>query len=114
VFGDSRKGATRRILGSPAFVYLGLISYGFYLYHWAVLRHILGWRLDGTLGPMSSWEWLGLAFVGALVLGSLSYYLVERPALALKRLVPGKPRETSQEALAESAPGTPAAAPPTS
>ena len=47
------------MLGAPAIVYLGVISYGFYLYHWAVLKQILDWRIDGTLGPLSTWEWLG-------------------------------------------------------
>ena len=112
VFGDSREGLTRRVLGAPAIVYLGVISYGFYLYHWAVLKQILDWRIDGTLGPLSSWEWLGLGFVGAFVLGSLSWYLVERPALSLKRLVPQRRREDSPEALAETRPAAPAAAPP--
>lgn len=114
VFGEPREGLTRRILGSRALVYLGVISYGFYLYHWAVLRQILSWRLEGTLGPISTWTWLAIAFVGALILGSLSWYLVERPALSLKRLVPQRPRKDPPEAPKEAAPATPAAAPPAS
>lgn len=106
VFGNLRQGATRRILGTPVLVYLGVISYGFYLYHWAVLRQILGWQLDGKLGPMSSWEWLAWGLAGAVVFGSLSWYLVERPALSLKRLVPGKPRDPPKEAASEPAPAT--------
>jgi len=109
VFGDPRQGLVRRVLGSPVLVYLGLISYGFYLYHWAVLRQVYEWDLDGTFHVTSSFAWFGLGLAGALVLGSLSYYLVERPALSLKRLVPPRPR---QEALAEPAPAAPVTAPP--
>ena len=113
VFGDAREGAVRRILGSPVIVYVGLISYGFYLYHWAVLRQLFNWQLDGTLALGSFLEWFGLALAGSLVLGSLSYYLVERPALTLKRLIP--PRERRQDrhdALSERAPAAPVTAPP--
>lgn len=112
VFGNAREGLTRRILGSRVLMYLGLISYGFYLYHWAVLRQLFNWQLTGQLSPSSYWAWFALAFVGALVLGSLSWYLVERPALSLKRLVPHRRREDRQEALAESAPAAPVPAPP--
>jgi peptidoglycan/LPS O-acetylase OafA/YrhL len=113
VFGNSREGATRRVLGSSPLVYLGVISYGFYLWHWAVLKQILDFRLAGTIGSISPWAWFGLGFLGALVLGSLSWYLVERPALSLKRLVPHRRRKDSPEALPEPAPATPTAAPPT-
>jgi peptidoglycan/LPS O-acetylase OafA/YrhL len=48
----------------------------------------------------------GLA--GTVAIGSVSYQLVERPLLKLKRLVPGRPRPT--EAIAEPAPATPVTA----
>jgi peptidoglycan/LPS O-acetylase OafA/YrhL len=108
VFGDPRQGFVRRVLASPALVYVGLISYGFYLYHWAVLQQLLRWKLDGSLGLLSSTaSWFALALLGALILGSLSYYLVERPALSLKRLVPPGPRQDRDEALAEPVPIVP-------
>jgi peptidoglycan/LPS O-acetylase OafA/YrhL len=108
VFGDAREGLVRRVLGSRVLLYLGLISYGFYLYHYAVLQQLLRWKHEGGLGFLtSSASWFGLGFAGALVAGSLSYYLVERPALSLKRLVPPRPRQ-DDEALAEPAPAAPA------
>jgi peptidoglycan/LPS O-acetylase OafA/YrhL len=112
VFGGAREGLTRRVLGNPVLVYLGLISYGFYLFHWAVLRQLFSWDLDGTLPLHGSPEWFGLTLVVAVVVGSLSYYLVERPALSLKRLVPPRPRQDRDEALAEPAPAAPVTAPP--
>jgi peptidoglycan/LPS O-acetylase OafA/YrhL len=113
VFGDPRRGLTRRILGNRAIVYVGLISYGFYLYHWAVIQQLFRWKLEGRIGFLTSYPaWFATALAGALVLGSLSYYLVERPALSLKRLVPPRPRQRRDEAIAEPAPATPVTAPP--
>jgi peptidoglycan/LPS O-acetylase OafA/YrhL len=113
VFGDPRRGLTRRILGTRPIVYIGLISYGFYLFHWAVIQQLLSWKLHGDIGFLNSYPaWFVSALAGALVLGSLSYYLVERPALSLKRLVPPRPRQQRDEAIAEPAPAAPVTAPP--
>jgi peptidoglycan/LPS O-acetylase OafA/YrhL len=113
VFGDPRKGLTRRLLGNPALVYLGLISYGFYLFHWAVVDQLFRWKLSGDVGFLDSYAaWYVTALAGAIVLGSLSYYLVERPALSLKGLVSPKPQQDRDEALAEPAPVAPVTAPP--
>jgi peptidoglycan/LPS O-acetylase OafA/YrhL len=113
VFGDMRRGLTRRILANRAIVYVGLISYGFYLFHWAVIQQLFRWQLQGKIGFLTSyWRWYLTALAGALVLGSLSYYLIERPALSLKRLVPPRPRQRRDEALAEPAPAAPVTAPP--
>jgi peptidoglycan/LPS O-acetylase OafA/YrhL len=112
IFGDAREGLVRRILGNRAILYVGLISYSFYLYHWAVINELYKWRLDGTFTLSSYPAWLAASFAGALILGSLSYYLVERPALSLKRLVPWQRDSDRQEALAEPAPATPVTAPP--
>jgi peptidoglycan/LPS O-acetylase OafA/YrhL len=64
----------------------------------------------GRLGAGGRQRRLLLGFAGALVAGSLSYYLVERPALSLKRLVPLRQRQ-DDEALAEPAPAAPVSAP---
>jgi peptidoglycan/LPS O-acetylase OafA/YrhL len=109
VFGDPRHGFTRRVLGSRVLIYLGLISYGFYLFHLAVIDQLVDWQLYKVdFGPPYL-LWYVVALAGALVLGSLSYYLVERPALSLKRLVAPRPA-TQDGALAEPAPATPVVA----
>jgi peptidoglycan/LPS O-acetylase OafA/YrhL len=112
VFGDSRQGLTRRVLGSPVLVYLGLISYGFYLFHFAVIDQLIEWKLQDVNVLPPYLRWYVVALVGAVLMGSLSYYLVERPALSLKRLVGPRPRQDRDEALAEPAPATPVTAPP--
>ena len=110
IFGDSRQGLTRRVLGSPVLVYLGLISYGFYLFHLAVIDQLIEWKLYELDFLPPFLRWYLFALVGAVLLGSLSYYLVERPALSLKRLVPPRPRQSRDEALAEPAPAAPVTA----
>ena len=111
VFGDPRHGLTRRILGNRALVYLGLVSYSFYLYHFAVIQQLLGWHLAGLhVLPLYA-RWFLATSIGALILGTLSYILVERPALSLKAR--GRARRGGRrigEVLAE--PGAVPAGPP--
>ena len=111
VLGDQRKGPIRRLLGSPVVLYVGLVSYGVYLYHLAFISFLRD-HLKDSLGAG-----VGLRFVvyallgtlGAVALGSLSYYLVERPALSLKEKVGPRPRPDRDEAVSEPAPVAPAA-----
>ena len=76
-------------------VWLGGISYGVYLWHLAVVNKLAKatahW-MDRTLGLGVDARFLvlfTLGAAGAVAIASLSYYLVERPALTLKRL--GRP-----------------------
>lgn len=55
------------------------ISYGVYLYHMLVINTLL------FLGLRGSWEWLVLTFLLTTMLGILSWRLVEKPFLRLKR-----------------------------
>jgi peptidoglycan/LPS O-acetylase OafA/YrhL len=85
VFGDPRHGAIRRLLGHPVLSWVGLVSYGVFLWHASLL--INAWRNGaGDVLPFS------LPFVSSLLVtatsatacAALSYYLVERPILRLK------------------------------
>jgi peptidoglycan/LPS O-acetylase OafA/YrhL len=70
---------------------LGRISYGIYLYHLTVLGLLGKWhlaRLEDHVHPYILWSAFGIA--GTLALALASWLLVERPALALRRL--GGPR----------------------
>lgn len=68
---------------------LGRISYGIYLYHLTVLGLLGKWdlaQLEDGVHPYLLWSAFGIA--GTLVLATASWFVVERPALSLKRLGP--------------------------
>jgi peptidoglycan/LPS O-acetylase OafA/YrhL len=83
-FGDDAGGLPRRVLAWAPLAWLGLISYGIFLWH---LR-LLGWLTDqGALDwiPGSAFVSLLLAaFALTVTVAAISYYAVERPLLALK------------------------------
>ncbi len=76
VFGDESEGFPRRLLADPAVAWIGLVSYGIFLWHPAVVYQV------GSKLP------LGLALTVTLVLSvalaAASYYVVERPILRFK------------------------------
>jgi peptidoglycan/LPS O-acetylase OafA/YrhL len=84
VFDDGGLGIPRRILANPVLAWLGLISYGIFLYNWPVVV-----ALDR--GGVTDW-WPGAPFlvltsmtaVITVACATASYYLVERPILRFK------------------------------
>ena len=81
VLGPQHVGAVRRVLRSRTMVFLGVISYGMYLWHWFVLQIVqsdwLGW-------PLREGNWVVvfvLAFPIIVGAATLSWYLLERPVL---------------------------------
>jgi len=60
-------------LAHPALVYVGRVSYGFYLFHFP----LTWWLTDRVSWPVT----LVLGGGGGLLLASLSYHFVERPVL---------------------------------
>ena len=85
VLGDSRRGVVRRLLSHRWVIWLGLVSYGTYLWQVTWLNQLQRWGMrPGSLTATAPWMLLG--FSGAIALGAASYFLVERPALSLKRL----------------------------
>jgi peptidoglycan/LPS O-acetylase OafA/YrhL len=84
IFGDQRRGLSRRILGARPIIGLGVVSYGVYLYHDPVLGQIS--HFVGT----HPWTWVSGTAVPALFfptlavsipLAVLSYRYVELPFL---------------------------------
>ena len=108
VFGDPRRGLVRRILGNRALLHFGLVSYGVYVWHVAIIVQLdrWGWGDDTLIHPYV--HWLGPAVLLSWLAGTLSYYLLERPVLSLKRLVPSGPATRDQPG-AVSAPAAPPA-----
>jgi peptidoglycan/LPS O-acetylase OafA/YrhL len=79
VFGDRSGGSPRRLLAHPVMAWLGLISYGIFLWH-----YFIALRLRGTVPDLDP----GLILIATLAItipcAAASYYLVERPLLRLK------------------------------
>jgi peptidoglycan/LPS O-acetylase OafA/YrhL len=69
-----RPSRINRLLSMPPVVFVGLISYSLYLWHWPVLVLSKYWR-NGYSGPIEAAQWLGFA----VILAVLSWALVERP-----------------------------------
>lgn len=101
VLGAPGRGVVRGILAWRPLAWLGLVSYGIFLWHTTGLSLLHRWGLaDLDVGhPYVRWGVFGVGF--GIVLGAASYYLVERPALRCKRLV-GRPAPAA-EALSEPA-----------
>ena len=84
VFAATRRGAIRRFLTARVMVWLGLISYGIYLWHEAWLTIYLRERGFAFGGNERLLEFLGVTLALTIPTAALSYYFIERPALRLK------------------------------
>jgi peptidoglycan/LPS O-acetylase OafA/YrhL len=69
----------RRFLGLRPIAYVGVISYGLYLWHIPVLRFFRPWVASEEL-PLALLGWTG-ALAVSLALASASWHLVEKPVL---------------------------------
>ncbi len=97
IFGDFQRGWVRKLLGNRALLHLGMVSYGVYLWHLAVLMQLTRWDWAETGSTVERWLlWLPAVVLGGWLLGSLSYYIVERPAQSLHRFVPDPGRRRDQ------------------
>jgi peptidoglycan/LPS O-acetylase OafA/YrhL len=89
VFGDQSRGVVRRFLRYKPIVFLGVVSYGIYLWHKDIIEKLT--PTDGFGRPaVRSWIpsphflfVLGIAVLGASIIATLSWYLVERPILRI-------------------------------
>jgi peptidoglycan/LPS O-acetylase OafA/YrhL len=86
-----RTWVNRWLLGNPVAVFVGLISYPLYLWHWPILAFLRLNNFDEPLRTQKA-ECIALAFV----LACLTYLLVERP---IRRSASGKFRLTVPVAL---------------
>jgi peptidoglycan/LPS O-acetylase OafA/YrhL len=90
VFGDQRRGWLRGLLRNRALLYLGLVSYGIFLYHLVVFVKFLDWRGHLPTHRLELAAWVAAGLAASVLLATASYYGLERPALRLRRRV--KPR----------------------
>ena len=101
----------RRFLANRVLLWLGLISYGLYLWHAAVFHQLGVWGYGEVADSTHRYTWWLTGTAATIVVASRErHYLVERNALRLKWLVgrrgePGPPGR----AIREPAPVTPGA-----
>jgi peptidoglycan/LPS O-acetylase OafA/YrhL len=114
IFTSERRDRVRRLLAWRPLLYVGLVSYGVYLWHQALVQRIGGeltpWMRDTLgLGLEARFAVLfAVTLAAATSVATVSYYALERPLLRLKRLVGPEPgRGQPAEALAEPAPAVP-------
>jgi len=91
VFGDWAGGWPRRLLALRPLPWLGLVSYGIFLWHAPLMLKLNG---HGAQGWIPGSGFLSLLLVTAAVtipIAAASYYFVERPALRFKDRRRGRP-----------------------
>jgi peptidoglycan/LPS O-acetylase OafA/YrhL len=108
-FGDQRRGLVRRAVDNRVLLYLGLVSYGIFLWHEAVIDQLKEWHLERVdfIHPYVLWPLVALLLSTAIA--SISYYVLERPSMGLRRRWLGARAERPRdEALGpEQAPAAP-------
>lgn len=83
VFGAQDLGWIRRFLQFRLMTWLGLLSYGIYLWHEAAIDWYLR-NIDGTTFRLPALELTAFMLAVSIPVAAASYYAVERPALRLK------------------------------
>jgi peptidoglycan/LPS O-acetylase OafA/YrhL len=81
---------SRGWLANPALRMLGKFSYGIYVWHFPLQRALLTWygfeAPASGANPRDTMLFLVAGIGGSLLLGWISYYVIERPFLRRKRL----------------------------
>lgn len=96
-------------LGSKPMLYMGSISYSFYLFHGFVIHHFV--THDGAPDVTHVWTFLGrmlLVYAVTIAASTASLYLVEKPAQRLRRYILARPADIG-ESMALKVPHDPAA-----
>jgi peptidoglycan/LPS O-acetylase OafA/YrhL len=91
VFGERSGGLVRRVLSWPVLAWLGLISYGLFLWHASIAFHLV------SLGVQRWWSLLVCTLAIATTCAAISYYVVERPILRFKYSRPRRPAHAAGE-----------------
>ncbi|WP_419642049.1 acyltransferase family protein [Thiolapillus sp.] len=77
-------GVTDRLLANRVIMYLGIISYSLYLWHFPLVKWLHQAKLPVLLPDAPLLNGLLWAALPVLLVSSLSYWVVERPFLRLR------------------------------
>jgi peptidoglycan/LPS O-acetylase OafA/YrhL len=88
VFGAGAGGWPRRLLASRVLAWLGLVSYGVFLYHGPLVLWLSEQEADQWLPGSGYVSLAAIAVAMGVACAALSYYLVERPVLRFKDRAP--------------------------
>jgi peptidoglycan/LPS O-acetylase OafA/YrhL len=79
----------RHTLLHPAVLWLGLVSYGFYIWHGPVLNELGDWPGDGSSDYLIRTL---VAFLITALAAAASWYLIEKRAIRLGETIRGRRR----------------------
>jgi peptidoglycan/LPS O-acetylase OafA/YrhL len=95
VFGNQERGTIRGVLRLRPVVYLGLVSYGIYLWHVPLITWLE--RQTAHVPPDTNFFALTVAVsVLVVIVATASWYVVERPLVAVSHRGRGRPRSRSR------------------
>jgi peptidoglycan/LPS O-acetylase OafA/YrhL len=99
IWGDRRGGLPRQFLRLRVIAWLGLVSYGLFLWHGRWTQYFIEKGAGGWLPQIHSGFLVMLTLVLAcsLACAAASYYLVERPILRYKDGFRRRPREPAPD-----------------
>jgi peptidoglycan/LPS O-acetylase OafA/YrhL len=85
VFRPSRSTLWNRFFESRPVGFIGLVSYGFYLWHVTIILLIHDDVLHNAPGAGNYWSLVLVAYAASVAVGAASWYWIERPALRLRK-----------------------------
>ncbi len=80
IFGNQQRGLVRKLLANRLLLWLGLISYAFYLWHLAILDKLSDAGLPASLGGTG---YTLVSFAATVAVAAASWYLLERHMIRL-------------------------------
>jgi peptidoglycan/LPS O-acetylase OafA/YrhL len=99
VWGDPARGLVRRLLANRVLLWIGMVSYGAYLFHFAVLIQLRDWDFGRLAGDTTAYAWYAVGIAAALAVAAVVWYCVERPVMRLRTLVPAREVERGEATL---------------